>query len=277
MAVLKERVPARTPGNGNGSDRLKRPLVISVSGHVVLLVAVLWGALIGRRESLWGEGSSSGGGAASVRLVSAASIPLPPQAVASTNKVANEEPGLHFSEAPKPQPKPVPEKAVELPGRNTKRAAPKKLTPRQEARLYPPDREIRPANEIPYGAGGPPRGPYGMFRSDSGTGGFAFSESAGDFASRYGWYVTALRGRISNNWLQGTVDPNIRVAPRVYVTFEILRDGQVVNAQLTASSGVSSLDRSALRAVYDSSPMPPLPSDYRGSSVAVEFWFDFRR
>jgi len=89
--------------------------------------------------------------------------------------------------------------------------------------------------------------------------------------------VTAIRNRVSSNWLKGTVDPGVRAAPRVYVTFQILRDGQVVNAQLTASSGVPSLDRSAMRAVYDSMPMPPLPGEYPASSVTVEFWFDFRR
>jgi periplasmic protein TonB len=277
LAQAKIHRPAGGREKQNGSDRLKRPLLISAAGHGVLLIAVLWGALMGRRGMLWGEGSG-GGGAAMVRLVSAASIPLPPTTINTTNKVANEEPGLHYSEAPKPQPKPVPEKAVELPGRNARRAAPKEPPKqRQEARLHKLDSEPPPGNEIPYGAGGPPRGPYGMFRSDAGEGGFAFGESAGDFAARYGWYVTAMRGRISNNWLQGTVDPNIHAAPRVYVTFQILRDGQVVNTQLTASSGIPSLDRSALRAVYDSNPMPPLPGDFRGSSVAVEFWFDFRR
>ena len=86
-----------------------------------------------------------------------------------------------------------------------------------------------------------------------------------------------MRNRISSNWLKGTVDPGVRVAPRVYASFQILRDGQIANAQLTASSGIPSLDRSALRAIYDSNPMPPLPADYPGSSVTVEFWFDFRR
>ena len=86
-----------------------------------------------------------------------------------------------------------------------------------------------------------------------------------------------MRNRISGNWLQGTVDPNIRSAPRVYVTFVILRDGQIVNTQMIASSGITSLDRSVLRAISDSNPMPPLPDDYRGGNVAVEFWFDFRR
>jgi outer membrane biosynthesis protein TonB len=43
------------------------------------------------------------------------------------------------------------------------------------------------------------------------------------------------------------------------------------------SSGVPSVDRSALRAIRDSSPLDRLPSDYRGGKVAVEFWFDFKR
>ena len=149
--------------------------------------------------------------------------------------------------------------------------------PRQVARLRNPPPENPAGNEIPLGQGGPAQGPYGIFQTEAGAGGFGFTESAGNFAERYGWYVTAIRNRISNNWLKGTVNPNIRVAPRVYVTFQILRDGRIANSQLTSSSGLASLDRSALRAIYDSSPMPPLPADYLAPSVAVEFWFDFRR
>jgi len=277
VAVLKLAAAGNVPPNG-GAERLQRPVLISVAGHVALLLAVLWGALVGFHGSTWGESGAEGGGAAAVTLVSAASVPLPPPSVVTTNKIANEEPGLHYAEAPKPQPKPVPEKAVELPGRNAKQAPPKSpIRPREEAQLHKLDKLPPPSNAIPSGAGGPPQGPYGMFRSDAGSGGFAFDQSAGDFASRYGWYVTAMRNRISQNWLQSTVDPNIHSAPRVYVAFQILRDGQIVNTQLTASSGVISLDRSVLRAISDSTPMQPLPPDYRGSSVAVEFWFDFRR
>jgi outer membrane biosynthesis protein TonB len=43
------------------------------------------------------------------------------------------------------------------------------------------------------------------------------------------------------------------------------------------SSGNRSIDNSALRAIQSSSPMSPLPSNYPGNSVTVEFWFDFRR
>jgi len=43
------------------------------------------------------------------------------------------------------------------------------------------------------------------------------------------------------------------------------------------SSNNPSVDRSALRAVQDSVPFQPLPGDYSGSYVSVEFWFEFHR
>jgi len=279
VVELKRKIPPTVPEGENSTDKLKRPLLVSAVGHAILLVASLWGALSVHRGELWGE--NSGGSATSLRLV--ASVPLPPPTISTTNRVANEEPGLHYPEPAqpkaKPAPKPEPEKAIELPDRRQKQTPkrPPAPPPQREAFLHDPMRNLPQTNEIPYGAGGPAQGPFGGFQTNSGVGGFQFSGSAGDFGTRYGWYVTAMRNKISSNWLQGTVDPNIRVAPRVYVTFQILRDGQIVNTQLIASSGILSLDQSALRAIADSNPLPSLPNDYRGSNVAVEFWFDLRR
>ena len=89
--------------------------------------------------------------------------------------------------------------------------------------------------------------------------------------------MDAVRNRISSNWLQSTVDPTVRWAPRSSYSFTVLRDGTVTNVQMLQSSGNRSVDNSALRAIQSSSPMSPLPSNYSGSSVTVEFWFDFRR
>ena len=265
---------------GSEAELLRRSLLISAGGHAVLLTVALLNAVLSGKPVLWGEGGSGGG--VNVRLVSAASVPLPPPAVPTKNRVANEDPGLHYPEPAKAVPKPAKEtpepKAVELPGRKARTVPqPKAAPPRQEARVRTPEPPPAPSNEIPYGRGGPAQGPYGMLQSDVGSGGLRFEGGAGDFGTRYSWYVTAIRNRISGNWLQGTIDPNIHSAPRVYVAFRILRDGRIVNTQLTASSGIPSLDRSAVRAILDSNPMPSLPGDYPGSSVAVEFWFDFRR
>ena len=97
------------------------------------------------------------------------------------------------------------------------------------------------------------------------------------FGIRYGWYVASMRSRISANWLMATVSPNILSAPRTYVTFEIKRDGTITDVQITQSSGIAEVDRSALRAILASNPLPPLPSDYSGGSINVQFYFDFHR
>ena len=84
-----------------------------------------------------------------------------------------------------------------------------------------------------------------------------------------------MRTRISANWLMATVSPNIVTAPRTYLTFEILRDGTVTNVQITQSSGIPEVDRSALRAILASNPLPPLPSDYSGEASMCSFILTF--
>lgn len=295
---------ARWAITGVHGDDLRKPLMYSAAAHIALAVIALVSTFWKWQGSSWGEGAGTGG-AATVRLVSAASVPLPAPRVPTQNRVATESPGLHQPEpakpAPKPKVQPPPEKAVELPARNakvvpesqkkviakTEQASQEEASkPTQTAQARPPaqppsrsqkEPPQEAGNEIPFGQGGPAQGPFGMFQSESGTGGFNFSGGSGDFGSRFSWYVTAIRSRISNNWLRGTVDPRIQSAPRVFIAFQILRDGSVANVELTSSSGITSLDRSALRAVFDSSPMPSLPPEYPGSKVDVEFWFDFRR
>jgi protein TonB len=51
----------------------------------------------------------------------------------------------------------------------------------------------------------------------------------------------------------------------------------VANIQILQSSGNASVDTSAVRALRASSPLQPLPNDYSGGYVSVDFYFDFRR
>ena len=116
---------------------------------------------------------------------------------------------------------------------------------------------------------------YNQFVNSAGDGGLSFGE--GNFGDRYSWYVSAVRNRISSNWLLSTISPSILTAPRVYLTFDISRDGTVTDVRINQSSGRPEIDRSALRAVLASNPLGPLPPDYSGDKVTVEFYFDFRR
>jgi protein TonB len=83
--------------------------------------------------------------------------------------------------------------------------------------------------------------------------------------------------KVSENWLKYEVDPRIQASNRVYLTFDIERNGRPAHVQIEQSSGVPSLDQSAVRALQRIDTFGPLPPDYSGSKVTVEFWFDYKR
>ena len=253
-----------------GEGNVKLPLVGSVTLHVAIFALALFGYLIpfSRGES-WG-GTTGGGGAMSATLVT--SIPLPRPPTETQNVLANESKGLTESqlrEVEKEQPK-----AIEIPAPDVKL---KGIQKKQEKK--PPPKEVAKVedNKIPFGEGGPVSGPYGSFSAGGAKGGLSFSGGTGDFGSRFGWYVDAVRRKVSENWLKYEVDPRVDTARRVYITFNIGRDGQPYDVQVEQSSGVPSLDLSATRALQRIDTFGPLPQDYNGRYVSVEFWFDYKR
>jgi TonB family protein len=89
--------------------------------------------------------------------------------------------------------------------------------------------------------------------------------------------VDTIRKRISDEWIQGRIDSSVRSAPRVYVAFDIERDGEITNPRIEESSNNDQVDRSALRAVAATRRLSPLPREFRGARVSVRFWFELRR
>jgi len=253
---------------------LKGTLPLSILMHVVIAGLLIGNAYLRRGGENWG----GPGGAVSIGVVgSIPAIPMPRPEVESPNRVVDESKGLYKTE-PAPEIKaPPPPDAVPI----TKF----KLLKPPEKYVTRPSKTLEnttpaPPNAVPYGGGGTPTVPYTSFAMGTGTaqGGMAFSGAGGgDFGSRFPWYVEAVQRRISGNWLQSTIDPSVSVAPRVTVTFDILRDGTITNIQITHSSGNYSVDNSAVRAIRDSSGGNPLPAGYSGTRVGVEFWFDFHR
>jgi len=250
-------------------EDLKQPLVLSSIAHAGLLgIALVSFPFSHGRGEHWGGVGGSSIQVSAVRNLPG--VPLPRPAVVAESRVASESKSLYKAE-PKPEPK-VEERAKEIPRFGEE---PTKQPTRRARRDEPPP--LPPgAVPTPSGEGGPAALPYTSFQTGGGEGGMAFG-SGGAFGGRFPWYVESVQRRISSNWLLSGVDPGVRWAPRVEVSFEILRNGTVVNIQMTRSSGVPSVDRSAIRAIQDSSPLDRLPSDYSGDKVFVEFWFDFRR
>ncbi len=246
-----------------------KSVAVSIALHAILFSVGIFGPyLLGTAHGEnWGGSDIGGGDAVNATLVS--SIPLPHRE--GTNVLANTSKGLTTSEPKTPEK----EEGIAIPEKNAKTKPTKSTT---ESRLKPPTEKIPevPPNSIPYGQGGPVSGPYGSFSTSNAKGGFGFN-NGGDFGSRFSWYVDQVRRKVSENWMKYEVDPNVSTARRVYIDFDINRNGEPKNIRIEQSSGVPSLDQSAVRALQRIDTFGPLPGDYSGSKVSVEFWFDYRR
>ncbi|SRR6266496_2776455 len=249
-------------------DRWGRNLSWSAGLHILVAASIVGYAVIAPSRNGSGWGAGGGGEAMGVTLVS--NVPLPVQPTEKQNVLANESKGLTQSQ-PKAEEK-VPD-AIPIPDKTTKKKPKAEISSKQQK--APPQEEA--SNVVPYGEGGPVSGPYGTFSAAGAKGGFGFTGGGGDFGSRYAWYVRVVQQKVSDNWLKYEIDPRIRDAQRVYVSFDVQRDGRPTNVQIEQSSGVPSLDQSATRAIQRIDTFGPLPPDYAGNKVSVEFWFDYKR
>jgi TonB family protein len=250
---------------------LRQFLVYSVIMHASLALFIIVSAYIQYRGNAWGGIGGNLGSGTKVNLVSAAGIPMPKESVVTESKSVDPTKGLHKEEPPKP-PEPKTD-ATKIP----------KFT--KETRL-PPSRESRtlenktptPDNAVPYGKGGNPDLPNGYSQNPGeGSSGVTVQGQGGaDFASRYGWYIDAVKNRIYGNWQQWTIDAAARASRTMHcaVTFTINRDGSLKDARISESSGNSSYDTSALRAVLSSTPVSKLPGDYSGAYVVATLDFN---
>jgi len=250
-------------------DSWPRALTWSAGFHVAVTAVILLYPLIFKGSTGEGWGAGGGGSAMGVTLVS--SVPLPAPAAQTQNVLANESKGITQS-----QPK-VEEKepdAIEIQGKNAK-VKPKKTPTSTKEKTQPAPEED--TNQVAFGEGGPVSGPYGSFAAGGAKGGFGITGGGGDFGTKYAWYVQVIQKKVSENWLKYEVDPGITSAQRVYITFDIARDGHPSNVQVEQSSGIPSLDQSATRALQRIDTFGPLPPDYSGSKISVEYWFDYSR
>lgn len=249
-------------------EKWGREILLSAGLHFLLaIVLIIMGLLGGPHGENWG--GSTSGEAVQANLVSAVPLPAPQQP--TQNIVATENKGLTQSIPQQAEEQPD---AVPIPDKPVKKRPDK--TPITQPNIKPPQPVTPPKdNVVPYGEGGPISGPYGAFTTTHTKGGFNF-QGAGDFGSRFAWYVQTVNRKVSDNWYTVEVSPSAQ-GKRVYLTFDILRDGSPTNVRVEQSSGVPALDQSAVRALQRIDTFGPLPPGYSGSKVSVEFWFDYQK
>ena len=254
LDILDERDPIAFPFIG----------ALFVHGGAIALMFFGWYWMNARHET-FGEQNPSGGPAYAVSPVK--NIPIP-QPEAPPNPVASDTKSLVRTQ---PSPQEV-QKKLPVPDKNAFEIADRKK--RQAERPQHQQQYLQPA---------PPNQVYSqsrqalsnpMYGGQSGAGQVGIGANS-PLGTRLGFYAELVRQRIAQNWNTNGLDARTQSAPTI-VSFYIMRDGSIRSPQVVQSSGNPSIDNTALRAVYNSSPLPQLPLQVTDNSISAQFTFNLR-
>ena len=253
--------------------RLTKYFFRSIFFHILLIAAAVGAAYFNRPGAGWGGVGGQLGGT-KVNLVASAGIPMPNKETISESKAVDPTDSLH-KEDPKPLPREPKTDATKIPKFDKE----KPLPPSRKTRTLEYKDPVQD-NDIP-GQGGNPKLPTGYSQTPgpSATGDRVIGQGGGDFGGRYPWYVDAVRTRIQQSWDQSTIEPAVRAARQAHtiMSFRISANGSVSNIRVVQSSGNSSMDYSAMRALQSIDAFRPLPNDFMGAYVDVTFDFDLSK
>lgn len=87
----------------------------------------------------------------------------------------------------------------------------------------------------------------------------------------FGPYMRELQRKIKMNW----DPPKGNESKRVVLLFKIAKDGRLLSCSVYKSSGLPNADKAAIDAVKLTAPFRPLPPDYKGQSIDIQFTFDY--
>lgn len=87
----------------------------------------------------------------------------------------------------------------------------------------------------------------------------------------FGPYMRDLQRRIKMNWNP----PKGNESKRVVLLFKIAKDGRLLSCSVFKSSGLPSADKAAIDAVKLTAPFKPLPAEFKGQSIDIQFTFDY--
>lgn len=250
-------------------DPMKGPVFGSLLLHVsVISGLVAYGIWINQPRDTFGDANPGGGPSFSVTPVDKLNVPV---REGLKNPVATDTTSV-VPAAPAPEKvekkEPLPDKdEVLIPDKK----APKRVAeqPKNQQKYQAEAKPNQVYSRTPQAAVSP------MFGGQTG-GGVGLSPNT-VLGTRFGWYAELIRQRVAEKWRTGDLNPSLQVAPAAIVSFDILRNGSVQNVQVVQSSGNAAIDNSAMRAVYDSNPMQPLPGGFDRDVATVQFTFNLKQ
>lgn len=263
----------------------KRAVIVSISAHVILFVVLLLSPYLPKPAkkgmvhyvsmvSLPGGGGGGGGGGGRPASVVTEEQPGETQVperqslkdLTLPDKLDQVEPKLrHPTENPERDNKPRPKKKAVIqkqdPAVKTKEAA------RNDS-----------ASLQGSGSGSGSGLRIGGVGTGSGVGfGSEYAGQIGMSSFPFTYYLQRIRDLIASNWIIAQVSPGIKGTFLTTVVFRIYRSGRISKVDVLESSKIRTMDMSAVRAVMNASPFPPLPAEYEDEYLEIRLIFEHSR
>jgi len=263
---METQISTRALNIAHGDDRLGGGLAGSFLLHIAIAALLVgWAWLIHSGQS-WGKTGVTSG---AIQATMVAEVPLPSkQAVNPDNVLATDSPSpapitskAHTVEAPQPDAIPIPTKSVK-PVKTADKSSP-------APPLHPQPSQVNP-NQVQTGEATGSNLTMSATQTNVGTVNVGTDAA---FGTRFAYYVQQITRKVAEQWYTGMLDPQAS-GHRVYITFQVERDGSLSNIKISQRSGDATLDMTALNAIRHIDTFGPLPDAYTGSHINVTYYFD---
>jgi len=264
---METQISTRALGSAPSSEQLGGGFMGSFALHAALVALLLCWAWIFHSGQSWGDASTTAG---SIQASMVDALPLPPkQPMDPNNVLATDAPSpapitskAHTVDAPLPD-------AIAIP---TKSAKPLKTADKATPAppLHPQPSQADP-NKVQTGEATGLNVAMSTAQTRAGTSSVQASDAA--FGTRFAYYVQQITQKVAAQWYTNMLDPQA-AGHRVYITFQVERDGSLTHIVLAQRSGDPTLDLTALNAVRHIDTFGPLPDAYTGSHINVTYYFD---
>jgi TonB family protein len=90
-------------------------------------------------------------------------------------------------------------------------------------------------------------------------------------------YLSQILATVRRNWMNVMPESVLRLGRRgkTAIQFSISRTGGVLKLVIASSSGSDPLDRAAVAGISASNPFPPLPAEFKGDRIILQFNFAY--
>jgi TonB family protein len=90
-------------------------------------------------------------------------------------------------------------------------------------------------------------------------------------------YMAQILAAVKRNWANVMPESVLRLGRRgkTSIQIRIVRSGGVAKLVISSSAGSDPLDRAAVAGISASNPFPPLPAEFKGDHIDLQFNFAY--